>query len=244
MKFEWEYEGKMYSITGTRNGFLYLNGYKSDLCKWILMNFNIIRPYCSQNVKERAKIETDFLESSCKFKCPIIEYDPDITISIIGNELKAKWCFEDQTWCINGNINDRCFYLNDHRIDGLESILKNLKSTDIGLANRAKINAKEKYENAIGNIKNTQPQIETASLSKFSENVLFVFVFILALGVIGGVLYLIFQLWWIFVGDWAFDGPWADDVSAGEVAFDTIIFFIAFIVVIEEVIRRCINGHF
>ena len=68
--------------------------------------------------------------------------------------------------------------------------------------------------------------------------------FIACLIVLGFVIYLIYQLWWFFVGDWAFNGPFADDITAGEVTFETILLFIAFIVIIEEVIRRIRNGHF
>lgn len=68
--------------------------------------------------------------------------------------------------------------------------------------------------------------------------------FIACLIVLGFVIYLIYQLWWFFIGHSAFDGPFAEQYSASETAIDTIIFIIVLIVVIEEVVRRIRNGHF
>lgn len=155
---------------------------------------------------------------------------------------KVKWTYNGKNYVLYRSPSN-IFYLNNYFCSEGNEILEGLKNT--ATANEAKQRA-EFLDSQPKDMKNRIDiyRPPTTPLEKTGKNMLSAFVFILALGVIGGVLYLIFQLWWIFVGDWAFDGPWADDVSAGEVAFDTIIFFIAFIVVIEEVIRRCINGHF
>ena len=69
-------------------------------------------------------------------------------------------------------------------------------------------------------------------------------VFIAAIALLVGIIYLIYQAWWLFVGHWAFEGPFANETTAGEITFETILFFVAFIVIIEEVVRRIRNGHF
>lgn len=151
----------------------------------------------------------------------------------------VQWKYNGKRYVLGRNVNDEC-YLNGYYCPEGNEILEGLKRT--ATVEEAKKRA-EAFDNLPADKKMKRPP-KKWTFSKVMENIGTFFAFLLVLGIIGGILYLIFQLWWIFVGDWAFDGPWADDVSAGEVAFDTIIFFIAFIVVIEEVIRRCINGHF
>lgn len=174
--------------------------------------------------------------------------------------MRIEWEYEGKRYVISGHRNGQ-LYLNCTPCD-CEYILNDIESGDADRILDAKKEAKYLYKKCIElrycnsqynhdallkeyeQSERESRRFNNQSSSKAGENVLFVFVFILALGAIGGVLYLIFQLWWIFVGDWAFNGPWANDVSGGEVAFETIIFFVALIVVIEEAIRRIINGHF
>ena len=172
--------------------------------------------------------------------------------------MKVRWEYEGKQYKISGHRNGQ-LYLNGTQCD-CEYILNGIESGDADRMLDAKIKAKsliksfdtrnhcyydyEKLKKEYEQSEMESRRFNNQSSSKTGENVLFVIISILALGLIGGVLYLVFQLWWIFVGDWAFNGPWANDVSGGEVVFETIIFFIALIVVIEEVVRRCINGHF
>lgn len=165
--------------------------------------------------------------------------------------MKKEWVYEGKKYIIYDD-RDGNLYLNCHLCDCAE-IFENIDHPNGKIVRHTKRQAKElltEIENKIVQEKTRKAKIiaqyekEKIKKQRLHENVFGFFVFLLCLGIIGAILYFIFQLWWIFVGDWAFNGPWANDVSGGEVAFETIIFFIALIVVIEEVIRRCINGHF
>ena len=155
----------------------------------------------------------------------------------------VQWKYNNKRYVLHRNVLDEC-YLNGYYCPEGNEILEGLKRT--ATVEEAKKRA-EAFDNLPADKKmKCPPKKWTFSevMQKIGEIIVGVIVILVGLGIVGGVLYLIFQLWWIFVGDWAFNGPWANDVSGGEVAFETIIFFIALIVVIEEVIRRCINGHF
>lgn len=70
---------------------------------------------------------------------------------------------------------------------------------------------------------------------------------LIALGgfaLIAGIIYLIYQVWWFFVGEWALEGPFRSEYSTFDITAETVIYFIAFVVIIEEAIRRIRNGHF
>jgi len=311
MIIEWWYKDKQYVITGMRGYRLSLNGYSTDLCKWLLINLDITSQYASQKAMVRAQEAVELLECTHgTAKMPQVKYDPDITLSMNGTKVKAKWFFEGERYVVEGDRRTKVFYINDYRLDNYEAILKNIKSNDEGLANRAKINAKNEFERQkyinqklvyngktytiherngmihiddcpvrydgekilkwihsgskkdaekAGKLAEKLCQMEPGEAlyyhekqslkykikQRFSlENFGFVLLCMACFAILAGIIYFIYWIWWGMIGEWAFEGPFADDTSAGEVTFKTIIFFIAFIVIIEEAIRRIRNGHF
>ena len=136
-------------------------------------------------------------------------------------------------------------YLNGQQVRNCLDIWHNVDNLDETISWRAKHKAKE-IEIArleASGIKIERQEFDSPPLTMW-ENFGVILIIIGVLALLAGILYLIYQAWWFFIGDSAFEGPFADDISAGDVVFRTIVFFIAFIVIIEEVIRRIINGHF
>ena len=146
------------------------------------------------------------------------------------------------TWRYNGKrymlgVGEKYVYLNGYYCPEGFEILEGLRKT--ATVEEAKKRA-EAFDNLPADKKMKHPP-KKFSFSEFMQGIGIRVLFFGGLAFFG---YIIYQIWWFFIGDWAFNGPWANDTSAGEVIFETCILFIAFIVVIEEVIRRCINGHF
>ena len=165
--------------------------------------------------------------------------------------MKVSWEYEGKTYIIyddrKGNL-----YLNCHICD-CSDILEDINNPNGKIVRFAKRRAKEllkkiEYEKKQKKLRK-KTLIECAELTRIENerikallnNCLF---FVICSLIIAGILYLIYQIWWFFVGYSAFEGPFADEYSAGETTADTIILFIVLIVVIEEVVRRIRNGHF
>lgn len=165
--------------------------------------------------------------------------------------MKKEWEYNGDKYVIyddrKGNL-----YLNCHLCDCSE-VLEGLDSQDKTTSENAKMKAveilqklecaKEQDRIRVKKIREDYWNNKESDRKRklLLENILIWFVGIL---IVVGFLYILYQLWWFFVGKSAFEGPFADQYSAGETIADSIIFIIILIVVIEEVIRRIMNGHF
>lgn len=183
--------------------------------------------------------------------------------------MKVRWEYEGKQYVITKNT-DGNMYLNHCVCDKCNEILDGLSSCDFDKVIAAKkvakgiVDEQERIFNSSDELRTWHNYCVTSTSKikyrtfqsskysfeeKFSSSGLgsvieFGLIAVAAIAFLAGILYFIYWIWWFFIGDWAFNGPFADDISAGEVTFETIIFFIAFIVIIEEVVRRIRNGHF
>ena len=156
-----------------------------------------------------------------------------------------EWKYEGKQYIAHYDVKNNAVYLNGHRAWNCFDIWFNVDSTNETLSWRAKHKAKEieiaRIESmgiVIDRMEYPQHQETT------SEKIGYILLMIAVFSLLGLILYFIYQVWWFFIGEWSFEGPFADNISGGEVFWKTCVFFIAFIVIIEEVIRRCRNGHF
>ena len=170
--------------------------------------------------------------------------------------MKVTWIFERKRYTISGHRGGK-LYLNKIPCDECKDILRDLESGNVNIQANAKFRAKalyiklrERYNHpsiALNEEINRHLEYERKQSDKewkrecMKQDWPF---YVVGVVFVGFFLYLVFKVWWFFIGDSAFEGPFADDISAGDVTFRTIVFFIAFIVIIEEVIRRIRNGHF
>lgn len=175
--------------------------------------------------------------------------------------MKIRWEFDGKQYVISGHRNGK-MYLNKHPFDCTE-ILKGLESNDAHEVYLAKVKAKRLHDALIerhdhgemwGVWYTGDPELGIEGsrdkyrmderpdwYNSFKEDWP---VWIIGILMVLVAIYILYQLWWFFIGKSAFEGPFADLYTAEETFADTIIFFIILIVVIEEVIRRIINGHF
>jgi len=170
--------------------------------------------------------------------------------------MKVRWEYEGKQYVISGHKGGK-MYLNKYLYDGCEEILEGLSSHDPHIRTIAKSKAKRvfkmlrEYHSQDGYMQakwgreyDEQKRKEEQKEKEWKEFKEYWPLWIIGFALIAGILYLIYQVWWFFVGYSAFEGPFADEYSAGEVFWDSIIFIVVFIVVIEEVVRRIANGHF
>jgi len=172
--------------------------------------------------------------------------------------MKVKWEYEGKQYVISGH-REHDLFLNKRLCNECHDILKELESGEEHKVNMAKEKAKnidmrlsELYDHgayiASNSISYNGSVIEEIDndisiplpLKKIGYALLYMACFVL----LAIILYIIYKIWWFFIGDPAFEGPFAEWYTAEEVFWDTFIFIIVLIVVIEEVIRRIMNGHF
>lgn len=170
--------------------------------------------------------------------------------------MKVRWEYEGKQYVISGHRGGK-MYLNKYLYDGCEEILEGLGSHDPHTRTIAKSKAKRvfkmlreyhsqegymqaKWRREYDERKRKEEQKEK-EWREFKDNWP---CWLIGIAFVIGIIYLIYQIWWFFIGDWAFNGPFADDISAGDMILESILFLIAFIVIIEEVVRRIMNGHF
>lgn len=165
--------------------------------------------------------------------------------------MKVEWEYEGKKYVIYDD-RDGNLYLNCHLCDCAE-ILRDIQDPNGKIVRQAKRKAKElllllveeKAKEKIRKAKILEDAEKSRIKSERITNILGnALVFILISILICLIIYLIYQVWWFFIGYDAFEGPFADQYSSGETTADTIILFIVLIVVIEEVVRRIRNGHF
>lgn len=51
----------------------------------------------------------------------------------------------------------------------------------------------------------------------------------------GGALWLLYKIWWFFIGSWVFEGPFASTYDAGDTAIYSFVFLFVVIYIIVAV---------
>ena len=266
-KIEWEYNGKSYIIYDDKEGNLYLNGYLLD-CHQIFENINSLDKTLAEQIKKEAEaflekndydVELDYIEgiepeSTNKYANQHLKFS-DVTFieeheierlrfRFSGLESK-EWEFCKKKYIAHYDPKNDVFYVNGCVCNGFSYVWHRLCSTDISVSDAAKQTVKELE---IARLEKIGVRINRMELSEAElDTVEKVGVSLGLLGVIGLIIlivYIIYEIWWFFVGEWAIEGPFANNISRRDVTVETIFFFIALIVIIEEVVRRIRNGHF
>lgn len=257
MKKEWIYEKKRYTILKNKRKY-YLNGYSCN-CSDIFEKVDDENEELAEWAKLRAK---ELFEKICRKRVEkqlghksILKVVKFSKVDFINNsEIKRlercfsgfeckKWKFRGKQYIMHYDDKSKRVYLNGYQTRNCFDVWRNVDNP--ADSNMLKFKAEK---NEIERLKDDGIYVydygSTSAYQLLSECLGNCIVFIVGIAFVLGIIYFIYWIWWGMIGEWAFEGPFADDTSAGEVTFKTIIFFIAFIVIIEEAIRRIINGHF
>lgn len=263
MKKVWRYKGKRYVIYDDMAGNYFLNGHPYH-CMDILLQLDCQDKSVVRLAKDRAKEIVDKIGSKNKIRNRLTtsatKKSNKIGISkvvFLGAEEKRRismylfafeskeWKYEGKQYIIHYDVKNDRIYLNGNLVYNCFDIWLNIDSPNDTISWRMKHKAKEIE---IARLEASGIKIDRCELpehpSSILENVGNGLVVALGIAFVIGIFYLIYQIWWFFIGDWAFNGPFAFDTSAEDIILETILFFIALIVIVEEVVRRIRNGHF
>lgn len=270
MRKEWEYEGKQYVIHNDESGNYYLNGHPYH-CMDILPQLSCKDESVSLIAQYRAKEIVDEIEEKERFqqlrRQRQLDYEKQKNPSKKKNEIgisdvvflteerkehinlylskfeSKNWEYEGKQYVMHYDGKTNAIYLNGYELRGCQDIWFNVNSLDETASWRAKHKAKE-ISIAIlesAGIKVDRLEWPETPTTLF-EYIGFAFLILAALALVGGVIYLIYTLWWIFIGDSIFNGPF--EYTTGEAIGLTILFFIALICVLSDIVLRIIRGHF
>lgn len=156
-----------------------------------------------------------------------------------------KWTYEGKQYMMHYDQYNNRTFLNGNQVMNCEDIWYNVDMEDETVSWRAKHKAKEIE---IARLEASGIKIDRLETPEYQPTFKESVVTILQAGIVLvgliGVLYLIYKIWWFFIGDWTINGPFKSEYSGFDITAESIMYFIAFIVIIEEVVRRIRNGHF